>query len=203
MELTEERLTVSRERSELDERVLEFTDALRDAGVRYAIVSGYVAILTGRSRGTEDVDVVLEPLSEAETESLVDLLEDRGFWGTAMPLADAYAMLSGGDRIRVARDGELVPNFEVWYAKRDAERAVLSDPIVADFGDETVQISPIELQIAYKLRLAERAGSTSGKDFEDALHLFVTFEEELNTPELEGYVEKWGVTEYYDDLRAV
>jgi len=203
MELTENRLTVSRERSELDERVVEFTHVLRDAGVQYAIVSGYVAILTGRSRGTEDVDVVLEPLSEAETESLVDLLEDRGFWGAAMPLADACAMLSGGDRIRVARDGELVPNFEVWFAKRDVERAVLSDPLVADFGDETVQVSPIELQIAYKLRLAERAGSTSGKDFEDALHLFVTFEEELNTAELERYVEKWEVGEYYDGLRAV
>jgi len=203
MELTDDKLTVSRELSELDERVVEFTELLRDAGVQYAIVSGYVAILTGRSRGTEDVDVVLEPLTEPETESLVATLESEGFWGTAMPLSEAYDMLSGGDRIRVAREDELIPNFEVWFAKRDVERDVLSEPLVVDLDGETLQVSPIEVQIAYKLRLAERAGSTSGKDFEDALHLFVTFEEELNTPELEGYVEKWGVTEYYDDLRAV
>jgi hypothetical protein len=203
MKLTDDRLTVSRQRSELDERVLEFADVLRSSGIEYAIVSGYVAILTGRSRGTEDVDVVLEPLTETETESLVEAFEEAGFWGTAMPLSAAYDMLSDGDRMRIAREGELIPNFEIWFAKRDVERSVLSAPLIADLGGETLQISPIELQIAYKLRLAERAGTTSGKDFEDALHLFVTFAEELNTAELERYVEEWGLTEYYHELESV
>jgi len=71
MELSEDTLTLSRERSILDEDVIEFTNVLDAYDVEYVIVSGYVAILTSRSRSTENVDVVLEPLSRAETERLV------------------------------------------------------------------------------------------------------------------------------------
>jgi len=47
MELRNDTLTVSRELSELDTEVLEFTQILETCEVNYVIVSGYVAILTG------------------------------------------------------------------------------------------------------------------------------------------------------------
>ncbi len=81
MELSDDTLTVSRELSELDKDVLEFTQILDACEVDYVIVSGSVAILTGRSRSTEDIDVILESLSETETEQLVTELKDHGTGG--------------------------------------------------------------------------------------------------------------------------
>ncbi|UHH26607.1 nucleotidyltransferase [Halobacterium noricense] len=201
MKLTEDRLQVSRELSELDEEVVEFVGVLEDCNIEYVIVSGYVAILTGRSRATEDIDIVLEPLDQQTTKELVETLKERGYWGMAMPLDEMYTMLSSGDRIRVAEEGEMIPNFEMWFAKNEVEREALDKAIAAELGAAQLNISPLELQIAYKLRLAQHAGSTSGKDFEDALHLYETFEESLNREQLEEYVTDLGVEDYYDQLK--
>ena len=68
--------------------------------------TGYVATLTGRSRSTEDIDIILETLSESETEQLVTELKDRGYWGMTMPLDETYPMVSEGSRIRTAEEGK-------------------------------------------------------------------------------------------------
>lgn len=201
MELTEDSLVISKGLSDLDRDVVDFADVLETEGISYVIVSGYVAILTGRSRSTEDIDVMLEPLSESKTEELVDALEERGYWGMAMPLDSMYEMVAEGDRIRIAEEGEMIPNFEVWFADSEFERTVLDSPLAAEVGGETLFVSPIEPQIAYKLALAQDAKSLTGKDFEDALHLYSTFEEQLNKEELEEYVTRLGAEEYYDQLR--
>jgi hypothetical protein len=203
MELSDDTLTVSRELSELDKDVLEFTQILDACDVDYVIVSGYVAILTGRSRSTEDIDVIIESLSETETEQLVSELKNEGYWGMAMPLDEMYSMLSEGSRIRIAEDGEMYPNFEMWFVSNDVEREALSNPLTVTLNESQIRISSLELQIAYKLRLAQAAGSLSGKDFEDALHLYLTFEERFNTEQLEAYVEELGVEDYYAELKGV
>ncbi|EQD66109.1 hypothetical protein B2A_01284 [mine drainage metagenome] len=43
-------------------------------------------------------------------------------------------------------------------------------------------ISPLELEIAYKLYLG------SEKDFADASHLYITFRESLDTQKLKGFL---------------
>lgn len=200
MELGDDRLVLSRERSALDEEVVAFTSLLDDHGVDYVVVSGYVAILTGRARSTEDVDIVLDPLDDAEVEALANALDEAGYWGMAMPLDEMASILADGDRFRVAERDELFPNFECWFASNPVEQEALSSAIVAELGDHEVRISPIELQIAYKLRLAREVGTTQGKDFEDALHLHVTFEGQFDEDALESYVEDLGVQEYYAEL---
>ena len=166
MELSNDTLTVSRELSELDKNVLEFTQVLDDCNVACVIVSGYVAILTGRSRSTEDIDIILETLSESETEQLVTELKDRGYWGMVMLLDEMYSMVSEGSRIRIAEEGEMYPNVETWLASNDVEREALLNPLTVTFDEGQIEISPLELQIAYKLRLARTADSLSGKEFE-------------------------------------
>lgn len=203
MELSDDTLTVSRALSELDKDVLGFTRILDACEVDYVIVSGYVAILTGRSRSTEGIDVILESLSETEAAELVTELKNQGYWGMAMPLAEMYSMLSEGSRIRIAADGEMYPNFETWFVSNTVEREALSNPLTVTFEEGQIEISPLELQIAYKLRLAQAADSLSGKDFEDALHLYLTFEERFNTEQLETYVNELGVEDYYAELKNV
>ncbi|WP_280536991.1 hypothetical protein [Halopenitus sp. POP-27] len=106
-------------------------------------------------------------------------------------------------RIRIAEEGEMYPNFETWFVSNDVEREALSNPLTVTFDEGQIEISPIELQIAYKLRLAQAADSLSGKDFEDALHLYLTFEERFNTEQLETYVNELGVEDYYAELKRV
>lgn len=200
MKLDGDRLTLDRTLSTLDEDVVAFTAVLDDLGVEYVVVSGYVAILTGRARATEDVDIVLEPLERAAAERLEDGFREADYWGMAMPLDDMPDLLADGERFRVAERDELFPNFELWYASNPVEREALSAAITAELGGQEIRISPIELQIAYKLRLAKQVGTTRGKDFEDALHLHLTFEGQLDEGALEAYVDDLGVEEYYAEL---
>ena len=195
MEYDGETLVVDRTPSELDEIVLEFTAILDEENIEYAIVSGYVAILTGRSRATEDIDIVTERLSEERTMTLVDRLQEAGYWGATMPLEELFDTLDDGLRQRIAEEGTMIPNVELWFVKNDFERTVLEDPLIARIGGREIAISPIELQIAYKLFL------TAEKDFEDALHLYQVFEEQLDEDRLQTYVTELEVTDAYDELR--
>jgi hypothetical protein len=195
MEFDGETLVINRTPSELDEMVLEFTEILDEENIEYVIVSGYIAILTGRSRATEDIDIVTERLSQERAAALADRLRDAGYWGATMPLDDLFDTLSDDVRQRVAEDGTMIPNVELWFVKNEYERAALADPLVAEIGEHEVAISPLELQIAYKLFLG------SEKDFEDALHLYQVFEEHLDEDRLQTYVTELEVTEDYDELR--
>ena len=55
-------IQLDRELSDLDIFVLDFVKVL-EQHVHYVLISGYVAILFGRSRTTEDVDMFIEQLS--------------------------------------------------------------------------------------------------------------------------------------------
>ena len=55
MEYTDRVLKFEKELSELDRLVIDFVRVLDKSGTSYVIVSGYIAILLGRSRTTEDV----------------------------------------------------------------------------------------------------------------------------------------------------
>lgn len=50
---------------------------------------------------------------------------------------------------------------------------------------EILNDDPIELKIVSKLQLAGWISTTDCRDFEDALHLYLIFEDELKDPRLE------------------
>jgi hypothetical protein len=52
-------IILDRDLSQLDKFVLDFCTILDE----YVLVSGYVSILFGRSRATEDVDLLIPPMS--------------------------------------------------------------------------------------------------------------------------------------------
>lgn len=197
IELRDDVLVVDRRSNDLDDLAIQFSSILDDLGVAHVFVSGYVAILTGRSRATEDIDVLLEPMAEETIKRLATRLERDGLWGPAMPLEEMPTMLTAGDNIWVARDGEMVPHLEVKFVDDEFDRASLRNRIVARLPAEGAElpVGPLELQIAYKLYLS------APTDFEDAVHFYAMFEESLRETELERWVEKLGVREEYDRLR--
>ena len=105
MELNGNKLKLDRKLSKLDELVLDFTDLLEDFGLDYVIVSGYVAILTGRSRGTEDVDLIIEGLEKEGTTELAKSLKERDYWCINTDTSKVYDMLKDDLAVRFARAG--------------------------------------------------------------------------------------------------
>ena len=59
IELRDGTLLVDREPNDLDELAILFSTLLDQIGIGHVFISGYVAILTGRARATEDIDVLL------------------------------------------------------------------------------------------------------------------------------------------------
>lgn len=115
-------------------------------------------------------------------------------WGPLMPLHRMDEMLE--DNIWIARDGEMVPHLEAKFVDDEYDRASLENSITARIaGEAEIPIGPIELGIAYKLYLGSRT------DFEDAVHLYLSFEETLSTPQLETYVTRLEVEEEYERLK--
>lgn len=194
MEFTDDGVVIDKPPSDLDRLVLDVVAVFDDVGVEYVVVSGYVAVLFGRARATEDIDVIAERFGRDTADALADGLTEAGFWGPAMPLDGMYETLADDLPVRIAEDGHRVPNVELKFATDEYDRASLRETVSVQFGDETLRVGAFELQIAYKLHMGTR------KDFEDALYLYQVVEPTLNNARLESYVERLGVEEEYERL---
>ena len=194
VELTDRGLVVDREPNRLDELAAGFSEILSRLDIDHVFVAGYVAILAGRSRSTEDVDVFIERCSAERIADLVAELEREGYWGPAMPLSDTYGNLANGTNVWVAPDGEMTPHLEVKFPSDEFDRASLANALDAHVDGETVPIGPLELQIAYKLSLGGRT------DLEDAAHLYTVFGETLSEARLEEWVTRLDVENRYERL---
>ncbi|EMA43344.1 hypothetical protein [Halococcus saccharolyticus] len=195
MEFRDDALILDKPPNGLDELVLDVTGILDRVGIEYVVVSGYVAVLLGRARATEDIDVITDRFDESTADDLVDGLQDAGYWGSAMSLDRLYETLSDGLPVRIAEEGHRVPSVECKFAADEYDKASLHDTLAVRLGGEEFVIGSLELQIAYKLDMgAER-------DYEDALYLHELLEPTLNTSKLESYVERLGVEAEYDELK--
>jgi hypothetical protein len=194
MEFRDDEVYLEKPLNALDELVLGVVTILERHDVRYVVVNGYVTVLLGRSRATEDIDVIVAPFDESTASDLVADLRDAGYWGAAMPLDDLHATLEDGLPVRVAEDGHRVPNVELKFPTDRYSRLSLENTVTVRLDGASLRIGSLELQIAYKLRMGAQ------KDYEDALYLYHLLEGTLNTDRLEAYVEELGVEEEYDGL---
>ena len=195
MEFTDEGVVIDKPPSDLDRLILEVGDILDDVGIGYSVVSGYVAVLFGRSRATEDIDVITERFDEETADELTKRLRNAGYWGSAMPLDDLHETLSDDLPVRIAEDGHRVPNVELKFVSDEYDRISLDNAISIRLGEEILRVGSLEFQIAYKLDMGAR------KDYEDALYLHEVVGPSLNRTALEEYVTKLGVEDEYEQLR--
>lgn len=164
-------IILNRELNKLDEFVIDFLSVL-EKYVDYVIVSGYVSIILGRSRATEDVDIFIKKINWQGFVKMYSALLKSGFWCINSESAEeVFSYINDGLAIRFARKGMSIPNFEVKFGKDD----VLDDFIVVKLRKGRVKISSLEKQIAYK-----RYFLKSDKDIEDALHIEELFKDKLD-----------------------
>lgn len=167
------KIVFNRKLSILDEFVLDFCKLMDKAKIKYVIISGYVFILFGRPRGTEDVDIFIED----GFERLVPMLKKNGFWTINCSEGDAASLIKEHP-IRIAKKGKVFPNIEIKPASEELDFYSLNNRKKLLLNKNTLYLSPLELQIAYKLYLG------SEKDLEDARFLFKELKEHLNKGEI-------------------
>ncbi len=169
----------------LDKLVIKFIDAMGD--VDYVIVSGYIAIFFGRIRGTEDIDILLNKMDIRQVEELHVRLLKSGFEpvNNVENAKDAYDLLSEGSSLRYAEKGTWAPNFELKFVKKPLDRNTMDNKIKVTFNYKySMYISPIELQVAFKLWLG------SDKDYEDARYIYNIFKAYIDVKKLNGFISE-------------
>lgn len=182
-------LTFDKELTSLDKEVFAFVSILDKLEIKYVLMSGYVAIVFGRTRGTEDVDLFMEKLDSEKFGRLFGLWKKRGYWIlNTDEEKDALDMLESGLAIRVAKKDTVVPNFEARYPKKDMDFESMRKPLEVVMNKRRLLMSPLEIQIAVKFWLGTE------KDVEDAVHIYETFKRIINKEYMRKMAKGLGVS---------
>ncbi len=151
--------------SELDLFVCRVLDILT-LYTPYVIVSGYVAILFGRTRSTEDVDILIPVCDVSSFLLLHDRFIEHGYeFLSAEDGCGLHSMLTSGSGIRLCEKDKFIPNIEIKFIRNESDAYSFKNRISFITNDRTFWIGPLEMQIAYKFWLG------SGKDIEDAIFI--------------------------------
>jgi len=149
------------------------------------IVSGYVSILLGRARASEDIDIIIPKIPLSTIKKLVHDLKEKGFYCINEEKdSDIFECLTEGIAIRFAKQNTVIPNIEMNWAKNTIDDLTLQTPLTVILPRGTLRISPLELQIAFKEIMLK-----SPKDREDARHLRKVAEGYLDNKLLQHYKE--------------
>lgn len=170
-------IEIDRELTELDEFVQDFLNVIKNHS-DYLIVSGFVSISTGRTRGTEDIDILIPIMPYEKFKKLFESLKNAGFWCYQGDSADEiYDYFKNKDNVRFARKNEMFPNMEVIPIdeSRKAKFFEFSHPQRIKVDNFEFKIPPIEFEILYKEIILK-----GKKDVDDANHLREFFSEILN-----------------------
>lgn len=174
---------VDKPENEYDRFTVAFTRRLPD-NIDWVLVSGYPALLLGRTRNTEDIDLIVDSLDEPAFRDLWRTLDGRFVClQTSDPGVAFHEYLQTGIAIRFARPDTIEPNMEFKVCKNDVERYAIEHRKEVLLNDQPLWISPLELQIAFKLYLG------GDKDLEDARHLFEVSRPILELEELSRWID--------------
>ncbi len=183
MEITDDHIRIDKELNKLDRLVLDFTAILTEH-TDYVLVAGYVSILFGRSRVSEDIDMLVPRLTDSTFTTVHDALTDTFRCLNSTDRDELYSMLEDGHAIRYARQEEVIPNIEMKFGTTKVDEKALEQRLRVTIDHHTLYVSPIALQIAYK---EERLRTP--KDQEDALHLREVFKENIDEDDIEQWKE--------------
>src|SRR3989338_6395260 len=117
-------IKLDKELNALDQLVLRFISILKKY-TDYVIISGYISILLGRSRATENVDIFIKELTKEAIKRWYDDLKANGFWclNTDTP-EEMEEYFKNNTALRFALEGQAIPNFEVKIARNKLSREI-------------------------------------------------------------------------------
>ncbi|MBI2672567.1 hypothetical protein HYX16_06555 [Candidatus Woesearchaeota archaeon] len=186
--MNKEKKRIIDDRTILDEFVESFCKII-DKYVTYIICSGFVAIAHGRTRGTEDIDMIIEKISKKIFLEMHKSLIKNGFVCIQSddPEEIFYSYLENGDSVRYVWDDEgyFPPEMEIKFPKDELDVEQLKLRIKLPLTKLDVYFCPIDYQIAFKEEWLR-----SDKDIEDAKHLRIIYEELINEEKINSIKER-------------
>lgn len=156
------------DRNVLDKFAEDFCRVV-DKHCKYIVVSGFVAIASGRSRATEDIDMITEKMPLDKFVELHKDLVKEGFECMQSSLAeDVFDYLLHGDNVRYTRTENKFypPEMDIHFVKDELDEIQLKERQKINFIGLDIWFSSVEFNIAFKEELLK-----GDKDMEDALHL--------------------------------
>ena len=179
--------------NKLDKFVLDFVSVLNKLGVKYVLISGYIPILFGRSRSSEDIDMFMEKLGFEKFLSLWKALYTDFECLNTENCKEAYEeYLANNIAIRFSRKNKFIPNVEMKFPKMDIDFWSLTHRNKVIINKKELSISPLELQISFKLYLG------SEKDLEDAKYMYNMFKKNLDSGLLDEFNRKLNITKIFN-----
>jgi len=170
----------------LDEFVEDFCKVV-NKHVLYIICSGFVAIAHGRSRGTEDIDMIIEKINFERFKRLHKDLVENGFECLQSESSNNiyYDYLVNGDSVRYTKKGDFLPEMEVKFVKDELDEEQLKTRVKLPLTQLDVYFSSIEGNIAFKEELLK-----ADKDMEDARHLRIIYRGQIDENKINKIKEK-------------
>ena len=177
-------IIIQRGLTKLDMFLKKFLNALKNHS-DYLVVSGFVSIATGRTRGTEDIDLIVPVMEKEKFIELFNDLDKNDFWcyqGDSP--SGVYENIKNLNSIRFAKKNEIFPNIEFvpFNQTKKAKYFEFSHPQKIKIKDFEFKIPPLEFEILYKEIILN-----GKKDIEDAKHLRIFFSEIIKKEKFREY----------------
>jgi hypothetical protein len=181
---------MTRKRRSYDAVVRAVERALTAAGVDHVFVGGIAVIAFGRTRTTEDVDV-LAALRVERVRPLLNELRRRGFRTSE---SDLLAALEAGEHCTVD-DTRSEYRVDLSSDATDSARHALRHRVFVRSRGVELPVARPEHTIVMKLRFG------SDQDLEDALAIYLKQKEGLDLALLTGFAARQGVSTALDSLK--
>lgn len=189
-DIDKKEIALNRELNNLDRFVIKFCKLLKE----YVIVSGYVSILFGRTRATEDIDLLVPYMKKDEFEKLWKKIYKEGFECiNTQDLKEAFEFLQDHAIRFFLKSEKPIPNIEFKMIKNELDEYSFQNKIKVIIKNDILFVSSIEMQIAFKLFLSADGTAdelSSDKDIEDARHLYKIFKDKINKDEMMSLINK-------------
>ncbi|MEW6063458.1 MAG: hypothetical protein AB1571_03780 [Nanoarchaeota archaeon] len=169
-----------KDRNILDKICIKFCNII-DKHCKYIVVSGFVAISSGRARGTEDIDIIIERLSEKDFIKLhKDLVKNKFVCIQSDDAKEIYnEYLKNNTGVRYILKNYLLPEVELKFVKDILDEYQLNNRVKLKLTGLNVWFASVNSNIAFKEELLK-----SDKDLEDARHLRIVYSDVIDEEEI-------------------
>jgi len=163
----------------LNQFCLKFCRTL-EKHTEYIVVSGFVAIASGRTRGTEDIDIIIRGMNfENFSELHRDLLKS-GFICIQSPKEkEIFDYLDENSAVRYTLKNQSIPEIELKFEKDNLDDYQFKTKEKLVLTGLDIWFSSVNMNIAFKEELLK-----SPKDLEDANYLRLVYKEKINEKEI-------------------
>ena len=150
----------------LDEFAIEFCKIV-EKHTKYIIVSGFLVISLGRTRATEDIDMIIKPIDIKKFRLLhSDLIKNNFVCMQSDDYNQIYSYLNENLSVRYTYNKKPLPEMEVKFAQDELDLYQIKTRIKIPLTNLDIYFSSVEMNIAFKEEYLK-----SPKDMEDAKHL--------------------------------